>query len=194
MLFHFFGNCLSKKALWYKRLHKLIHKEVPKENMEYILKARELGEALLKTPEVSKLREAEAEINKDPEAAKAFEEYQEKERNLVTSQMFSKVPSEKDSLALIDLKMRLIRKYPAIRNFFNLQQEFERIMATVNLTITTTIYGMPSADQLPFPKELKNLAQQLLDNIGGGKDTPTMEIPEGFKLPDGFNLGDIFKK
>ena len=168
--------------------------------MEYIQKARELGEALLKTPEVTKLKEAEAEINKDPEASKAFAEYQEKERNLVTAQMFSKVPSEKDALALIDLKMRLVRKHPAIRNFFNLQQEFEKVMATVNLTITTTIYGMPSADQLPFPKELKNLAQQLLDNIGGGKDGPAMQIPEGFKmpeglnLPEGFNLGDLFRK
>lgn len=162
--------------------------------MEYIQKARELGEALLKTPEVSKLKEAEAEINNDPEAAKAFAEYQEKERNLLTAQMFSKVPSEKDTLALIDLKMRLMRKHTSIRNFFTLQQDLEKIMATVNLTITTTIYGMPSADQLPFPKELKDLAQQLLDNVGGGKDGLAMQIPEGFKLPEGLNLSDFFKK
>lgn len=160
--------------------------------MEYIQKAHELGEALLKTPEVTKLREAEAEIKKDPAASKAFDEYQEKERSIVTAQMFSKVPSEKDTVALIDLKMRLIRQYPAIRSFFALQQDFERIMATVNLTITTTIYGMPSADQLPFPKELKNLAQQLLDNISGGKDGPGMQIPEGFKLPEGFNFPEGF--
>jgi len=161
--------------------------------MEYIQKARELGEALLKTPEVQKLREAEEEIKKDPEAQKAFEEYQEKERNLVTSQMFSKVVPEKETLALIDLKMKLMRSYPSIRNFFSLQESFEKIMATVNLTITTTIYGMPSADQLPLPKELKDMAQQLLNNISGGKDLPTLEIPEDFKLPDGFNLGN-FKK
>jgi len=161
--------------------------------MEYIVKARELGEALLKTPEISKIKEAEAAIQQDPEASKAFEEYQEKERSLVTAQMFSKIPSEKDSLALIDLKMRLIRKYPSIRTFFTLQQDYEKIMATVNLTITTTIYGLPSADQLPFPKELQNLAQQILDNIGGDKDGPTMQIPEGFKLPDGFNLNSLMK-
>jgi cell fate (sporulation/competence/biofilm development) regulator YlbF (YheA/YmcA/DUF963 family) len=161
--------------------------------MEYIQKARELGEALLHTPEVTKLKEVEAEIKKDPVAWAAFEEYQEKERNIVTAQMFSKVPSEKDTLSLIDLKMRLIRQHPTIRTFFTLQQDFERIMATVNLTITTTIYGFPSTDQLPFPKELKNLAQQLLNNIGGGKGTPEMQIPEGFKLPEGFNFGD-FKK
>ena len=161
--------------------------------MEYIKKARELGEALLKTPEVQKLKEAEEEIKKNPEASKAFEEYQEKERNLVTSQMFSKVVPEKDTIALIDLKMKLMRNHPCIRNFFGVQQDFEKIMATVNLTITTTIYGMPSADQLPLPKELKEMAQQLLNNLGGGKDGKTMEIPEGFKLPDGFNL-DMFKK
>jgi len=160
--------------------------------MEYIVKARELGEALLKTPELTKLREAEAEIQNDPQASQAFEEYQEKERGLVMSQMFGKVPNEKENLALIDLKMRLIRQHPSIRNFFNLQQDFEKVMATVNLTITTTIYGMPSADQLPLPKELKNLAQQLLNSLGG-QDGPGMKIPEGFKLPEGFNLGD-FKK
>lgn len=168
--------------------------------MEYIQKARELGEALANTQEIIRLKEAEQAILNDPEASKAFEEYQEKERSMVTAQMFSKVIPEKDSLALIDLKMRLVRKYPAIRNFFNLQQDFEKVMATVNLTITTTIYGMPSADQLPLPKEIKDLAQQLLNNIGGGQTGPTMQIPEGFKLPeglglpDGFNLGDLFKK
>ncbi|NLP43370.1 MAG: YlbF family regulator [Peptococcaceae bacterium] len=151
--------------------------------MEYIQKARELGEALLKTPEITKLKEAEAEIRKDPFAAEAFAEYQEKERNLVASQMFSKVPSEKDSLALLDLKMRLIRQYPAIRNFFVHQQQFEKVMATVNLTITTTIYGMPSTDQLPLPDELKGLAQQLLNNISGGQELPKMQIPEDFNLP-----------
>ncbi|HHV64378.1 MAG TPA: YlbF family regulator [Peptococcaceae bacterium] len=161
--------------------------------MEYIAKARELGEALLKTPELIKLKEAEAEIQKDPAAAKAFAEYQEKERNLVTAQMFSKIPSEKDSVALIDLKMRLMRQYPSIRTFFNCQQDFERLMATVNLTITTTIFGMPSADQLPLPQELKNLAQQLLDNISGGKEGPKMEVPEGFKLPEGLNMPEGFK-
>lgn len=162
--------------------------------MQYIVKARELGEALLKTPEVMKLREAEAEIMKDPAAAKAFQEYQEKEQQLVAGQMFSKVPSEKESVALIDLKMRLIRQHPTIRQFFVHQQDFEKIMATVNLTITTTIHGMPSADQLPFPQELKNLAQQLLDQIGGGQNLNKMQIPEGFKLPEGFNLGDFLKK
>lgn len=152
-------------------------------NMEYIQKARELGETLLKTPEVAKLKEAEAEIKKDPEAFKAFEAYREKERNLFP--MFNKVVSEKDTLALIDLKMRLIRQYPTIRNFFVLQQDLEKIMATVHLAITTTIYGIPRADRLPLPKPLKNLAQQLLDNLSGEKELPG--------LPDGFNLDIQFK-
>lgn len=162
--------------------------------MDYIQKARELGEALLKTPEIQKLREAEEEIKKDPEAYKAFQEYQEKESSLVASQMFSKVVPEKESLALIDLRMSLMKKYPSIRNFFNLQQNFEKIMATVNLTITTTIYGLPNADQLPFPKELKDLARQVLDNISGGKEMPAMEIPADFKLPEGLDLGNLFTR
>jgi hypothetical protein len=31
---------------------------------------------------------------------------------------------------------------------------------------------MPNADSFLSPQELKNLAQQLLNNIGGGKDSP----------------------
>ncbi|UWG96954.1 YlbF family regulator [Dehalobacter sp. DCM] len=162
--------------------------------MDYILKARELGEALLSTPEVIKLKEAEAQIQSDPECAKAFATYQEKEQQILTAQMFGKVVSEKDSIALIDLKMRLAKQYPAIRSFFSVQQELEKIMASVNLTITTTIYGMPSADQLPIPEGLKGLAQQLLSSIGGDSNSPTMNIPEGFKLPDGLNMGDILNR
>lgn len=162
--------------------------------MEYILKARELGEALLQTPEVTRLKEAETKIQNDPESAKAFAAYQEKERQILTAQMFSKVVSEKETLALIDLKMRLAKQYPAIRSFFTIQQELEKIMATVNLTITTTIYGMPSADQLPFPKEIKDLAQQLLNTIGGDSNTPAMNIPEGFKIPEGLNMADILSR
>jgi cell fate (sporulation/competence/biofilm development) regulator YlbF (YheA/YmcA/DUF963 family) len=161
--------------------------------MEYIQKARELGEALLKTPELIKLKEAEAEIRNDPQASKAFDEYQEKESSLTAAQMLGKVPSEKESLALIDLKMRLINKYPSIRSFFIVQQDFEKIMASVNLAITTTVFGLPNAEQLPLPQELKNLAQQLLDNIGGGKDGPGMKIPEGFKLPESLDLNKLFK-
>ena len=146
--------------------------------MEYIKKAWELGEAILNTPEVSKLKEAEAEIAKDPEAAKAFEEYREKERNIVTAQIFSRVPSEKESLSLIDHRMKLIRKYPSIRNFFTFQQDLDTIMATVNLAMTITINGMPSAERLPLPRGLKNLAQQLLDNIGEKQRILNMRVPE----------------
>lgn len=162
--------------------------------MDYIEKARVLGESLKNTPQVQKLKEAEEEIKKDTEAYEAFQEYQKKERGIAASQMFSKVVSEKESLALIDLRMRLMKKYPAIRNFFNVQKEFEQVMAMVNLTLTTTIYGMPKAEQLPFPDELKNMAQQILDNVSGGKEMPQMELPENFELPEGLNLSNFMKK
>ncbi|MFA6808386.1 MAG: YlbF family regulator, partial [Eubacteriales bacterium] len=162
--------------------------------MDYIPKARELGEALLNTPQFQALKEAENTIQQDDNTSKAFQEYQEKERNLLSSQMFGKIIPEKESLALIDLKVRLMSKYPTIRKFFNLQQEFERVMAIVNLTITTTIYGIPSVDQLPFPDEIKGLAGQILDNINGDNKTPTMEIPSDFKLPGNFSLSVILRK
>ncbi|MHB1651851.1 MAG: YlbF family regulator [Desulfitobacteriaceae bacterium] len=156
--------------------------------MSYIDKARELGEALAQTPEVQSVKAAEASIFADLEAREAFNQYQEKERQLVTAQMMSKVVPEKEALALIDLKIRLMNKHPLIKAFFVQQQKYERLMAMVNLTLTTAIHGMPSADQLPLPDELKNAAQQLLNGINGGKKMPTMEIPPDFKLPHGIKI------
>ena len=157
--------------------------------MNYIEKARELGEALAQTPEVQAIKAAEAAIMGDPESKEAFLQYQDKERQLVTAQMISKVVPEKDALALIDLKVRLINKYPLIKAFFLQQQKYEKLMATVNLALTTAIHGMPSADQLPLPDEIKNMAQQLLNNIGGGKG-PNMEVPSDLKisLPKNFKF------
>jgi len=157
--------------------------------MIYIDKARELGEALSQTPELLGLKSAEAAIMADPKSQEAFIQYQEKERGLLTAQMLSKVAPEKESLALIDLKVRLMNKHPLIKAFFVQQQKVEKLMAMVNLTLTTAMHGMPSANDLPIPEELKGMAQQILDRIGGGDSMEKMQIsPEmlkGLNLPPG---------
>lgn len=155
--------------------------------MNYINKARELGEALSLTPEVQGLKAAEASIMADPISKEAFGHYQEKERGLVTTQMISKISPEKETLALLDLKVRLINKHPLIKAYFIQQQSYEKLMAMVNLTLTTAMHGMPSANDLPIPEELKGMAQQILDKISGGNSMEKMQIsPEmlkGIKLP-----------
>lgn len=160
--------------------------------MSYIDKARELGEALSHTPEIQGLKTAEASIMADPQSKEAFLQYQEKERGLVTTQMISKVVPEKESLALIDLKIRLMNKHPLIKVYFIQQQKFEKLMAMVNLTLTTAMHGMPSANDLPIPEELKGMAQQILDRISGGDSMENMQIsPEmlkDIKLPPEFTL------
>jgi len=155
--------------------------------MNYIIKARELGEALSKTPEVQGLKAAEAAIMADPISKEGFAQYQEKERGLVTTQMISKVIPEKETIALLDLKVRLMNKHPLIKAYFIQQQSYEKLMAMVNLTLTTAMHGMPSAEDLPIPDEFKGMAQQILDKIGGGSSMEKMKIsPEslkGLKLP-----------
>ena len=160
--------------------------------MTYIAKARELGKALSQTPEILDLKAAEAAILADPASQAGFLQYQEKERGLVTTQMISKVVPEKDSLALIELKIRLMGKHPLIKTYFIQQQKFEKLMAMVNLTLTTAMHGMPSAQDLPIPDELKGMAQKILDSIGGGDGLEKMQISpdmlKGLKLPPGFAL------
>ncbi|MCO5385876.1 YlbF family regulator [Desulfosporosinus sp.] len=155
--------------------------------MNYIIKARELGEALSQTPEVQALKVAEASIMADPMSKEAFVQYQEKERGLVTTQMLSKIVPEKDTLALLDLKVRLMNKHPLIKAYFVQQQNYEKLMAMVNLTLTTAMHGMPSASDLPIPEEFKGMAQQILDKISGGNTMEKMQISpdmlKGIKLP-----------
>lgn len=157
--------------------------------MSYIDKARELGEALSQTPEVQALKAAETAILADPLSQEAFSQYQEKERGLITTQMLSKVIPEKESLALLDLKIRLMNKYPLIKAYFVQQQSYEKLMAMVNLTLTTSMHGLPSANDLPIPEELKGMAQQILDKIGGPGGMEKMQITpdmlKGLKLPLG---------
>ena len=154
--------------------------------MNYIIKARELGEALSQTPEVQGLKAAEASIMADPVSKEAFAQYQEKERGLVTTQMISKVVPEKETIALLDLKVRLMNKHPLIKAYFVQQQNYEKLMAMVNLTLTTAMHGMPSAEDLPIPDEFKGMAQQILDKVSGGNLMEKMKIsPEMLK---GINL------
>ncbi|MDR3269909.1 MAG: YlbF family regulator [Peptococcaceae bacterium] len=149
--------------------------------MSYLAKARALGEAIAQTPEVQAIKAAEAEIMADPVSRAAFLQYQEKERQLVSAQMLSQIVPEKEALAHLETKIKLANKYPLIREFFAQQQSFDKIMAMVQLALTTTIHGLPNADQLPLPDGLKKMAQQLLDTISGGKQMPPLEVPADLK-------------
>ncbi|MCL1790526.1 MAG: YlbF family regulator [Peptococcaceae bacterium] len=151
--------------------------------MDYLEKARDLGACLASSDEFLQLKAAEEEIKKDQAAWDAFQEFQLKEQALTAGKLFGKISSEKESIAHVDHKVRIMNRYPAVRSYFKLLQAFEKLIATANLAITTSLYGLPSADDLPLPDSLKGLAQQVLDQIGDGADLGSMKIPENFKLP-----------
>lgn len=159
--------------------------------MSYIEKARALGQSLAETPEVKALVAAEKPIMADPVAREMFSEYREKEKAVVTAQMLTKVVPEKDAIALLEMKAKLATRNQLIKTYFQALQKYERVMAMVNLMMTTAITGTPSTDELPIPEELKSIASQLMDpkkaeelnnQLSQGK------LPEGFKLPPGMKL------
>ncbi len=159
--------------------------------MSYIEKARALGEALSQTPEVQALVAAEKAIMVDPVAKEMFTEYREKEKAVVTAQMLTKVVPEKDAIAFLELKAKLAIRNQLIKNYFQALQKYERVMAMVNLMITTAISGTPSADELPIPEGLKEMASQLLDPKKAAelaKQLQQGKLPDGFKLPPGMKL------
>ncbi len=159
--------------------------------MSYIEKARALGDSLAQTAEVKALVAAEKAIMADPAAKDMFLEYREKEKSVITSQMLTKVVPERDAIALLEMKAKLATKNQLIRQYFQALQRYERVMAMVNLMITTAVSGNPSPEELPLPEELRTIASQLMDpkkaqelndQIAQGK------LPKGFKLPPGMKL------
>ncbi|MCL1852913.1 MAG: YlbF family regulator [Peptococcaceae bacterium] len=159
--------------------------------MDYLEKARDLGACLASSEEFLRLKTAEEEIKKDEAAWGAFQEFQLKEQAFTAGKMFGKITSEKESIAHIDHKVRLMNRYPIIRSYFNHLQVFEKIIATANLAITTSLYGLPNAGDLPLPDSLKGLAQQVLDQISDGAELDIMEIPKNLELP--FDLKNLTK-
>ncbi len=156
--------------------------------MSYIEKARALGEALAETPEVKALIAAEASIMADPAARPLFMEFREKEKAVVTAQMLSGYAPEKDAIALVELKGKLSVKNPLIKNFFQAAQKHQRVMAMVNLMITTAINGTPKAEELPIPEEMKGIAAQLMDPKKAAEIMKGGKLPEGVKLPPGMKI------
>ncbi len=159
--------------------------------MSYIEKARALGDSLAQTPEVKALVAAEKAIMADPVAREMFVAYREKEKSVITAQMLTKVVPERDAIALLEMKARLSTKNQLIRKYFQAVQRYERVMAMVNLMITTAVSGNPSPEELELPEDLRDIASQLMDpqkaqelndQIAQGK------LPQGFKLPPGMKL------
>lgn len=159
--------------------------------MSYIEKAKALGDALAETPEVKALVAAEKAIMADQTAREMFMEYREKEKAVVTAQMLTKVVPERDALALLELKAKLATRNQLIKHYFQALQKYERVMAMVNLMITTSLSGNPSAEELPIPEELKGIASQLMDPKKATEISNQLQQgkrPEGIKLPPGFKL------
>ncbi|MDA8443354.1 MAG: YlbF family regulator [Peptococcaceae bacterium] len=153
--------------------------------LSYIEKARELGEALAQTPEIKALVAAEKAIMADDPAREMFMQYREKEKSVVTAQMLTHVVPEKDAMALLEMKAKLASRNQLIKAYFQALQKYERIMAMVNLMITTAVSGTSSAEELPIPDELKNIASQLMDPKQAAKIMQSSKPPEGIKLPPG---------
>jgi len=159
--------------------------------LSYIEKARALGQTLAETAEVQALVAAEKAIMADSIAREMFQEYREKEKSVVTAQMLTKVVPEKDAIALLEMKAKLSGRNQLIKGYFQAMQKYERVMAMVNLMITTAISGNPSVEELPLPEEIKGMAAQLLDPKKAEEINNLLsqgKIPEGFKLPPGIKL------
>lgn len=108
--------------------------------MSVIDKARELGDEIANSAELIAMRNAEAAMLQDSEAQKIIQEFQDKQKALymIQSQGHQLTDSQKKEVELLENKMLA---NPLIRDYFQAQQNFEKVLEEINQIIGTAIAG-----------------------------------------------------
>lgn len=108
--------------------------------MSVIDKARELGDEIASSAELNAMRNAEAVMLQDSEAQKIIQEFQDKQKALymIQSQGHQLTDSQKKEVELLENKMLA---NPLIRDYFQAQQNFEKVLEEINQIIGAAIAG-----------------------------------------------------
>ncbi|MBE3588974.1 MAG: YlbF family regulator [Thermoanaerobacteraceae bacterium] len=112
--------------------------------MSVIEKARELGEEIARSPELTSMVAAQRAMLDDPEAKQIIDEFHQKQRalHMLQAQGFQLTGSQKADVE--DLERRMLAN-PLIAEFFRAQQTFERVLEEINEIIGRAISGQPAS-------------------------------------------------
>lgn len=99
--------------------------------MSIIEKARELGNALSESKELSTMREAEKMMMENQEARDAIAQFDEKQRAYQVIQAQGVQLTEGQAKELEELEFKMLNN-AYVYNFFKAQQEFQVILESIN--------------------------------------------------------------
>ena len=110
--------------------------------------ARELGNELLKTPQVEKLLEAKKEFDKNEEAVRLLKEYTEmqQEMNMKMASGHLSIDEEEETKKILTEKSKIIQKNEAAINLFNAENEYNNFINSVFSIIQSTMSGQDNVN------------------------------------------------
>jgi len=108
-------------------------------------KAKELAVELSKSKELNNVREAEARMLQDLEARSIIDSFQKKQQVMRMLQSQGQILSESQMKEVEELEKQMVEN-PLIFNFFQAQQDFERVLERINRIIGESIGLGPECD------------------------------------------------
>ena len=108
--------------------------------MSILEKARELGEEIASSPELTQMSEAEIAMLNDTQATELVEEFNQKQRKYLDLKAQGAELDSAQVKEVEDLEKKVMRN-PLIVDFFRKQQNFERIIEQINEIISEAIAG-----------------------------------------------------
>ncbi|MGB9802594.1 YlbF family regulator [Desulfofundulus sp.] len=108
--------------------------------MSVIAKARELGEEIAHSHELTAMIQAQQAMLQDPTAKQIIDEFHHKQRFLQMIQSRGLELTESQKAEVEDLEKRMLDN-PLITEFFRAQQTFEQLLEEINQIISEAISG-----------------------------------------------------
>lgn len=108
--------------------------------MSIMKKAEALGKALVESEEFSEMKNAEMKIEENEEAKSLLDDFEAEQKKLQMMQQNGQqiTPDQQKNLQSIQTKMQSNEQ---IKEYMEAQQKFNKVMNSVNQTITTQLQG-----------------------------------------------------
>lgn len=108
--------------------------------MSVIEKARELGELISLSAELSQMRDTQNAMLADPEARSIVEEFNSKQKYYMSLQQQGVELTDSQKQDVQELEQKMLDN-PLIIDFFRAQQSFEKMLEQINEIISHAITG-----------------------------------------------------
>lgn len=109
-------------------------------------KARDLGRQLRSTDEFKTLAEAEEYLKKDLEAMKLMQDVHEAQQKIASLQQAGLQASE-EQIEELSTRGEEMTSHPAVKSFYQAQQEFNGVLEAVNRAISEGMQGTEAGEE-----------------------------------------------